>query len=246
MVDTIFNGGSSILASWHSKQSIWHQIVKANSRAPFFQELFFKKSTNSIKFPSASCKFWLHWSLSPYKLKYAEDLAFWILEALQKTNTPKFHKFKANYLSKRGLKWLTQILSWFSPKNEGSVAPISKHKQKCTQALVTFQYECSRGLCNISPLSSDGNMFDTEIPIHFLWTKYLLIQMLNSNWLPSSIFYLLSAWLYRRKHKFFQPFFSSSFSLYKLSSVYHTFAQHRIISQRYSRLFEFHNERSGT
>lgn len=82
---------------------------------------------------------------SPYKLKYAEDLAFWILEALQKTNTPKFHKFKANYLSKRGLKWLTQILSWFSPKNEGSVAPISKRKQKCTQALVTFQYVCSRG-----------------------------------------------------------------------------------------------------
>lgn len=76
MVDTIFNGGSSILASWHSKQSIWHQIVKANSRALFFQELFKKKkSTNSIKFPSASCKFWLHWSLSPYKLKYAEDFA---------------------------------------------------------------------------------------------------------------------------------------------------------------------------
>lgn len=168
------------------------------------------KSTNSIKFPSASCKFWLHWSCSPYKLKYAEYFAFWILEALQKTNTPNFHKFKANYLSKRGLKWLTQILSWFSPKNEGSVAPISICKQKCTQALVTFQYVCSRGLCNISPLSSDGNIFDTEILIHFLWTKYLLIQMLNSNWLPSFIFYLLSAWLYSWKTQFLPTFLSSS------------------------------------
>lgn len=130
-------------------------------------------------------------------------------------------------------------------------------RQRCTYIQTqTEVYTSSRnisirmftggGLCNISPLSSDGNIFDTEIPIHFLWTKYLLIQMLNSNWRPSSIFYLLSAWLYRRKHKFFQPFFSSSFSLYKLSSVYHTFAQHRIISRRYSRLFEFHNERSGT
>lgn len=115
---------------WHSKQSIWHWIVKVNLRAQFFQDLSkkFLKSSNSIRFLSASCKFWLHWSLSPYKRKYAEYFAFWILEALQKTNTPNFHKFKANYLSKRGLKWLTQILSWFSPKNEGSVAPISIRK----------------------------------------------------------------------------------------------------------------------
>lgn len=235
---------------WLTQQAVnlTHWIVKVNLRAQFFQDLSkkFLKSSNSIRFLSASCKFWLHWSLSPYKRKYAKYFAFWILEALQQTNTPNFHKFKANYLSKRGLKWLTQILSWFSPKNEGSVAPISICKQKCTQALVTFQYICSRGLCNISPLSSDGNIFDTEIPIHFLWTRYLLIPMLNSELSLLLFFYLLSAWLFSRKHNFFQTFLSSGFLLYKLSSVYHIFAQHRIISRRYSRLFQFHNERSGT
>lgn len=61
----------------------------------------------------------------------------------------------------------------------------------CTQALVTFQYICSRGLCNISPLSSDGNIFDTEIPIHFLWTRYLLIPMLNSE-LSLLLFFIFS------------------------------------------------------
>lgn len=46
------------------------------TREPYsFKNFKKKKSTNSIKFPSASCKFWLHWSLSPYKLKYAEDFA---------------------------------------------------------------------------------------------------------------------------------------------------------------------------
>lgn len=47
------------------------------TREPYSFKNFLKKkkSTNSIKFPSASCKFWLHWSLSPYKLKYAEDFA---------------------------------------------------------------------------------------------------------------------------------------------------------------------------
>lgn len=120
------------------------------------------------------------------------------------------------------------------------------HLYQCTQALVTFQYICSRGLCNISPLSSDGNIFDTEISIHFLWTRYLLIPMLNSELSLLLFFYLLSAWLFSRKHNFFQTFLSSGFLLYKLSSVYHIFAQHRIISRRYSRLFQFHNERSGT
>lgn len=116
---------------WHSKQSIWHIELSKLTWEPRSFKIFqkkFLKSSNSIRFLSASSKFWLHWSLSPYKRKYAEYFAFWILEALQKTNTPNFHKFKANYLSKRGLKWLTQILSWFSPKNEGSVAPISIRK----------------------------------------------------------------------------------------------------------------------
>lgn len=54
--------------------NLTHWIVKVNLRAQFFQDLSKKilKSSNSIRFLSASCKFWLHWSLSPYKRKYAE------------------------------------------------------------------------------------------------------------------------------------------------------------------------------
>lgn len=127
--DTILNGGSAISADTASSQFDIElsKLTWEPSSFKIFQKKFLK-SSNSIRFLSASSKFWLHWSLSPYKRKYAEYFAFWILEALQKTNTPNFHKFKANYLSKRGLKWLTQILSCFSPKNEGSVAPISIRK----------------------------------------------------------------------------------------------------------------------